>query len=441
MNNNGANGMKAGDVVRDKLTGRIGRAIEFLQDGDAEVKFGSEHEMVKWHHLERVTQDRPKKPILCVDFDGVLHSYKSGWQGAMVIPDPPVPGALEFLAEALKHFHVCIYSSRSNQPGGIAAMQTWISSWAIKVGVDLNVIDQLWFPTEKPAAKVSIDDRGWQFTGVWPTITELLEFRPWNMKKEVIGQVPTVFSHGPPNRHITKWQMGYDAKGNCVYFTSEANRPARAIEMAGGVVWRYTEDTGEFVGVTLTNPPTNHPASMATDHGPQASKFDQDSDSIADLINGTPMPTEEQIKVGVLAIDDFYDGAKDADIEGSVANVYRAMRALADDHGPPAIELCFCELSGEAHVIENGQACELCRAENRVPFTPENVTRYFKGYEGRLAKDYVPKINAKFETISESCGDIPGLIGQTEAKIKRIEREDDGSVTVVLDHWPNASAS
>jgi hypothetical protein len=42
----------------------------------------------------------------------------------------------------------------------------------------------------------------------------------------------------------------------------------------------------------------------------------------------------------------------------------------------------------------------------------------------------VPKINAKFETSSAHC------IGTTEAPIKRVERQDDGSVTVVIDYWP-----
>src|SRR5215467_12984729 len=42
------------------------------------------------------------KKTLCMDLDGVLHSYTSGWGGHEVIADPPVPGAMEFLYDALK---------------------------------------------------------------------------------------------------------------------------------------------------------------------------------------------------------------------------------------------------------------------------------------------------------------------------------------------------
>ncbi len=121
------------------------------------------------------------KPILCLDFDNVLHSYTSGWRGASVIVDKPVPGAVEFLKEATGEFEVHIFSSRSNQEGGIKAMQTWLE---IIVGETYGMLpfwlDLIHWPTEKPPAMVTLDDRVITFTGVWPTIETLLAFKPWN---------------------------------------------------------------------------------------------------------------------------------------------------------------------------------------------------------------------------------------------------------------------
>lgn len=114
------------------------------------------------------------KPILCLDFDGVLHSYTSGWKGADVIPDPPVPGAIEFMGAALHHFDVVIFSSRSHQPGGIEAMKNWLH---LHAGAHLDAVR---FVTEKPAARVSLDDRALTFTGIWPSMNQLLAFKPWN---------------------------------------------------------------------------------------------------------------------------------------------------------------------------------------------------------------------------------------------------------------------
>lgn len=57
-----------------------------------------------------------QKPILCLDFDGVIHSYSSGWQGAACVTDPPVDGSLEFLSNAILRFKVAIFSSRSKSP-------------------------------------------------------------------------------------------------------------------------------------------------------------------------------------------------------------------------------------------------------------------------------------------------------------------------------------
>ncbi len=130
------------------------------------------------------------KPILCLDFDGVLHSYTSGWKGIDVIPDPPVEGAIEFLYEVIGEFDVCIYSTRNADPTGIDAMRNWLGLWdaaywsshpgqprprtalALCIG----------FPTEKPAAFVGIDDRVLTFTGVFPSVETLKNFKPWNKK-------------------------------------------------------------------------------------------------------------------------------------------------------------------------------------------------------------------------------------------------------------------
>lgn len=59
-----------------------------------------------------------------------------------------------------------------------------------------------------------------------------------------------------------------------------------------------------------------------------AKNFNPDCDHIGDLIETVQQPTDEQIKVGMMALDYYYEGKKDPDFEGSVALVYRAMKAL-----------------------------------------------------------------------------------------------------------------
>jgi len=121
------------------------------------------------------------KKTLCLDFDGVLHSYTSGWGGHEVIADDPVPGALEFLYDAVKVFKVAIFSSRSSTSQGIEAMQRWVEAHAKPLFFDYGAPWwlQIEWPVNKPAAFVTIDDRAITFTGEWPSMDELVNFRPW----------------------------------------------------------------------------------------------------------------------------------------------------------------------------------------------------------------------------------------------------------------------
>jgi len=156
------------------------------------------------------------KPILVLDFDGVIHGYQSGWKGAANIPDPPVPGALEFIVGALDKFEVHILSSRSHQWGGRRAMKRWLWEWLVTEG-DANpskpkkTIPEWWqnyvagqssmepwcnevrnaahlvvrsvkWPTRKPAALYTIDDRAHQFDGSWPALETIAAFKPWNKR-------------------------------------------------------------------------------------------------------------------------------------------------------------------------------------------------------------------------------------------------------------------
>ena len=135
-----------------------------------------------------------KNPIICVDFDGVIQSYVSGWKGVSVIPDPPVEGAIEWLIEHLPvpdALGGCfapkyegpiaqIYSSRSKSWFGRRAMRKWL----IANGLPREYIDDgvLKFPSKKPAAFLTIDDRAICFNGQFPTTEEMIGFKPWNKK-------------------------------------------------------------------------------------------------------------------------------------------------------------------------------------------------------------------------------------------------------------------
>lgn len=136
-----------------------------------------------------MTTAPPSKPILCVDFDGVIHSYTSPWTNEREIRDPPVPGALRWLWEASKVFDVQIYSSRSKTHEGREAMAAWLILWSMREFADAyhpmsGLISPypIGFAHEKPPAFLTIDDRALRFTGSFDTLdpAALLAFKPWN---------------------------------------------------------------------------------------------------------------------------------------------------------------------------------------------------------------------------------------------------------------------
>ena len=108
------------------------------------------------------------------DFDGVIHSYESGWCGADVIPDPPVPGMKEAIDEIrAAGYRVVVLSARCHQ-GGMEAMKAWMDKHEI-------VVDDI--VRDKVPAILQVDDRCICFDGNPAGLLKAIRgFQPWNKR-------------------------------------------------------------------------------------------------------------------------------------------------------------------------------------------------------------------------------------------------------------------
>ncbi len=129
---------------------------------------------------------------LSIDFDGVIHSYTSGWQGASEINDPPVPGAIKWLAKMAEKYELCIFSTRSATTEGREAMRKAIARWVFESDLSdekaAHLMGTLKFPKSKPSAWLTLDDRALTFTGVFPGEEQIESFRPWYKRENDLGQ-------------------------------------------------------------------------------------------------------------------------------------------------------------------------------------------------------------------------------------------------------------
>jgi hypothetical protein len=98
----------------------------------------------------------PAKRTLCLDFDGVIHSYTSGWCGAEIIPDPPIHGTASAIERLRKSFRVAVHSPRCRTLEGRTAIENWLKQHGI-------VVDEV--VEHKPPAFAYVDDRAIPFTG------------------------------------------------------------------------------------------------------------------------------------------------------------------------------------------------------------------------------------------------------------------------------------
>lgn len=109
------------------------------------------------------------------DFDGVIHSYTSGWKGESIIPDKPVFGIKEAISEIRKAgYEVVVVSTRCATNEGIKAVSKYLFENEIYVDRVCK---------EKPPAIVYIDDRAICFDGDTKSLLDKINnFSPWYTK-------------------------------------------------------------------------------------------------------------------------------------------------------------------------------------------------------------------------------------------------------------------
>jgi hypothetical protein len=111
---------------------------------------------------------------VALDFDGVINSYKSGWQGAGKT-DEPVDGAAEAINDLLDNgLKIVIYSIRAETKEGEETIRNYLQKL---IG---DRADEIMISSGKPAASVYVDDRAINFNGDWEAIPGQIEkFRSW----------------------------------------------------------------------------------------------------------------------------------------------------------------------------------------------------------------------------------------------------------------------
>lgn len=160
------------------------------------------------------------KPTVVFDFDGVIHSYTSGWKGAEEIPDAPVPGISEAIERIrMAGYRVVVVSTRCGKPTGMGAVRRYLQENGI-------VVDDVMM--EKPPAVCYIDDRAIQFDGNAEALFDkVANFRTWQ-QMEKAPEAVTI--HIPQNEKVVE-ELRESMKNARISVCYESKYPADSLRL------------------------------------------------------------------------------------------------------------------------------------------------------------------------------------------------------------------
>lgn len=131
------------------------------------------------HPAETYLPEEGKKPSILVDFDGVINSYKSGWDkhSPGIIKDPPTDGVKDALEHLRKSYILIVFSTRAETEEGKAAIDKYLKEHGLRDYF-------LCITHRKLPSKFIIDDRAISFKGDWQEVIQNIEnYQHWHNKE------------------------------------------------------------------------------------------------------------------------------------------------------------------------------------------------------------------------------------------------------------------
>lgn len=124
------------------------------------------------HHVPPGFEDELNN--IAIDFDGVIHNFDKGWHDGTCYGDP-LPGSIEAIKSLSKKYNIIIFTAKAkpNRPlvngkTGTQLVEEWLQSYDI-----LEYVKEI--TSEKPRAKIYIDDNGYRFNNWNETLKDIEE--------------------------------------------------------------------------------------------------------------------------------------------------------------------------------------------------------------------------------------------------------------------------
>ena len=111
---------------------------------------------------------------VAVDFDGVIHNFDKGWHDGTCYGEP-LPGSIEAIKILSKKYNIIIFTAKAkkNRPlvngkTGVELVKEWLEKYDL-----LDYVNEI--TSEKPRAKIYIDDNGYRFENWAKTLNDIEE--------------------------------------------------------------------------------------------------------------------------------------------------------------------------------------------------------------------------------------------------------------------------